>query len=87
MIHRLFILLCFSISGCASTSTPEERAWRYQMALENYNLCAEVYRRGGYAMVHRDHLHSERAKVGIHELEQDLAFNRCKSVLGKYWAE
>lgn len=83
----LILLLLLLLAGCATTQTPEEREWKYQMAVENYNLCAEVYRRAGIAMVHRDHLHSERAKVGIHDLEHDLAFNRCKAVLGKYWAE
>lgn len=74
------------ISACASDLTPEERAWREAMDFENWQLCMAVYDHHHRATVHADHV-GHHHRPGHWSIANDLGTNKCRRLLGEYWAE
>ena len=76
-------------AGCASVD-PEVREYELGILQENYDMCLRAYKQAGEPFTHMDHTHSDDRIQGLpamFALRSDLAWNNCRMVLGKYWAE
>ena len=72
-----FTLLAFiGLLGCASRE-PEDAAWRKGIDAENWRLCQQVYAQSRVPLT---------VDGDWNDTKKNLVLNRCRSVLGKYWA-
>ena len=78
------VVAFLTVSGCA-TYDAEERAYRDAIDAENWRMCELVYQQAGASTYHRDHEHNHRVRWD--DIKKDLMDNRCKVLLGDYWAE
>lgn len=86
MARLIAILIALALAGCATPLTEEEREYQHQINRENLAMCEKAYLKAGRAMV-SDHGHDRGTKHTNSQIRRDLRVNRCKRVLGKYWAE
>lgn len=87
----LFIVL-LSVASCASKPRTEEeqlvRDYNQAMAVENYEMCAKVYKLARAPMYHEDHGHPDNGRgVKAWMIKRDLLVNRCRMILGERWAK
>lgn len=65
----------------------DQREWRRGIDKENYNLCAATLENHPkYWMLHKNHIHGPRNRVYSHDIQDDLALNGCRELLGDAWA-
>ncbi len=75
--------------GCAPLTEieKEERDWKTNIDLENWENCELVYSRSLQATWHMGHSHNHnRSKMQSRcDIRSDLVNNSCRLVLGEHW--
>ncbi len=75
--------------GCAPLTglEKEERAWKANIDLENWENCEAIYSHNLQATWHIGHSHDHpRSRMqNRHDIRADLVTNRCRWILGEYW--
>ena len=81
----LAVFVGIGMMSCSSTTeTPEEIEYRRAMAFENWELCKKVLRQHNIVIWHIGHTEKEDKRYW--NVKTDLANNKCRMILGDYYA-
>lgn len=84
MREVLSLMVTLLLSGCVTQLSDFERDWRRGVDKNNWELCKRVYRESKVPMI-SSHDHQKHKPHRPNEIKQDLADNRCRSILKGYW--
>jgi len=78
------VACCLLLTACAETD-PLDREYQETLDAENWRMCQIAYHQARRPTMHDGHTH--RGPTTAAMIRTDLNLNRCRQVLGPYWAD